>query len=45
MSSGRRMAKWFADTKKSKVSETRYLRSKTFLGFARAMAEQWAGPA
>jgi len=45
MSSGRRMAKWFADTKKSKVSETRYLRSKTFPGFARAMAEQWAGPA
>lgn len=48
-SSGRRMPKWYYDapTNARTPEERRTLRSKTFLGMARAMAEQWGslGPA
>lgn len=37
--SGRKMPKWYHDTGRSK--DTAILRSKTFPGIAKAMAEQW----
>ena len=42
--SGKRMAKWFSDalTKSKTPEERRSLRSKTFLGIAKAMAKQWS---
>jgi hypothetical protein len=39
--SGKRMPKWYCDAKKSNPAQTQYLRSKTFPGFAQAMATQW----
>lgn len=39
--SGRVMPKWYADMWKLKPDERAKLRSKTFPGVARAMAEQW----
>ena len=43
LSSGRKMQKWYADAlvKAKNTEERRTLRSKTFLGFAKAMAQQW----
>ncbi|MFV0394389.1 MAG: hypothetical protein ACK5LC_08330 [Coprobacillaceae bacterium] len=43
-SSGRRLAKWYSDglTKTKTAEERRTWRSKTFPGFARAIAEQWS---
>jgi hypothetical protein len=45
LKSGRKLPKWYSDalTKAKTPDERRTLRSKTFQGFARAMAEQWAG--
>lgn len=42
--SGRRMAKWYSDglTKTKSAEERRTWRSKTFHGFAKAIAEQWS---
>lgn len=42
--SGKRVAKWYSDamTKSKSAEERRRLRSKTFPGIARAMAEQWS---
>lgn len=40
--SGKVMAKWFADTSSTNSESNRRLRSKTFPGIARAMADQWA---
>lgn len=42
--SGRRLAKWYSDglTKTKTAEERRIWRSKTFPGFARAIAEQWS---
>lgn len=42
--SGRRLAKWYSDglTKTKTAAERRTWRSKTFPGFARAIAEQWS---
>lgn len=41
--SGKRVAKWYADalTNSKTSEERRTLRSKTFTGFAKAMAQQW----
>jgi len=39
--SGRIMPKWFADTPSTKSESNRAIRSKTFPGIAKAMAEQW----
>ena len=39
--SGRSMPQWYADAWKLPPRERAKLRSKTFLGIARAMAEQW----
>jgi hypothetical protein len=41
--SGRRLAKWYSDglTKTKSSEERRTWRSKTFPGFAKAIAEQW----
>lgn len=41
--SGRRLAKWYSDglTKTKTAEERRIWRSKTFPGFAKAIAEQW----
>ena len=41
--SGKSMPKWYADAlaKAKTAAERRNLRSKTFKGMARAMAEQW----
>ncbi len=39
--SGRSMAKWYADAFKLPPKERAAMRSKTFLGIAKAMAEQW----
>ena len=41
--SGKRMQKWISDafTKAKTAEERRRLRSKTFEGMAKAMAEQW----
>ena len=43
--SGKTRPKWFADAFKLPASERRKVRSKTFDGIAKAMAEQWAGNA
>ena len=42
--SGKRLPKWFSDafTQTKTPEERRKMRSKTFPGFARAMAEQWS---
>lgn len=42
--SGRRIAKWYSDalTKTRSSEERRRLRSKTFPGFAKAIAQQWS---
>jgi hypothetical protein len=42
--SGKRLAKWYSDglTKTKTAEERRTWRSKTFMGFAKAMAEQWS---
>lgn len=42
--SGRRLAKWYSDglTKTKTAEERRTWRSKTFPGFAKAIAEQWS---
>lgn len=44
LSSGKRMAKWYSDalTKSKTPEERRNLRSKTFIGFAKAVADQWS---
>lgn len=39
--SGKVMPKWFADTPSTKSEKNRAIRSKTFPGIAKAMAEQW----
>ena len=42
-SSGKSMPKWYSDALKAKTAaERRKIRSKTFEGFAKAMAEQWS---
>lgn len=41
--SGCRMPKWYADLWSLPKEERQKLRSKTFIGIARAMAEQWGG--
>ena len=43
LSSGRSLPKWYSDSFNTKISteERRKLRSKTFPGFAEAVAEQW----
>ncbi len=43
LSSGRTLPKWYSDSFNTKISteERRKLRSKTFHGFAQAIAEQW----
>jgi hypothetical protein len=43
LSSGKSLPKWYSDalTKAKTPAERRTLRSKTFMGMARAMAEQW----
>ncbi len=43
-SSGKRIAKWYSDglTKTKSAEERRTWRSKTFPGFAKAVAEQWS---
>ena len=41
----KRQPKWFADAWKLSPAERAKVRSKTFPGIARAMAEQWAGQA
>jgi hypothetical protein len=41
--SGRSMPKWYADAWKLPAKERALLRSKTFPGIAKAMAEQWGG--
>jgi len=43
--SGRSMPTWYADAWRLKPKERAKLRSKTFEGIAKAMAEQWAGNA
>jgi hypothetical protein len=40
-STGKTFSKWYWETSKGKGEERRRLRSKTFPGIARAMAEQW----
>lgn len=44
LSSGKRLPKWYSDalTKAKTAEERRNLRSKTFPGFAKALAEQWS---
>lgn len=44
LSSGRSLPKWYSDSFNTKISteERRTLRSKTFPGFANALAEQWS---
>lgn len=39
--SGRKMPKWYADAWRLSAKERSKVRSKTFLGIASAMAEQW----
>ena len=43
LSSGRSLPKWYSDSFNTRISteERRRLRSKTFPGFAEALAEQW----
>jgi hypothetical protein len=40
---GKTFSKWYWETSKAKGKERQILRSKTFPGIAKAMAEQWAG--
>ncbi len=44
LSSGKRLPKWYSDAlvKAKTPEERRNLRSKTFPGFAKALAEQWS---
>ena len=44
LKSGKRLPKWYSDalTKAKSADERRTLRSKTFPGFAKAIAEQWS---
>lgn len=44
LSSGKRLPKWYSEglTKTKSVEERRTWRSKTFLGFAKALATQWS---
>lgn len=44
LSSGKRLPKWYSDalTQAKNADERRTLRSKTFPGFAKAIAEQWS---
>jgi hypothetical protein len=44
LSSGRTLPKWYSDalSKAKTAEERRTLRSKTFPGFAKAIAEQWS---
>ena len=44
LSSGKKLPKWYSDalTKAKTAEERRTLRSKTFPGFAKAIAEQWS---
>ncbi len=44
LKSGKRLPKWYSDalTKAKNADERRTLRSKTFPGFAKAIAEQWS---
>jgi hypothetical protein len=42
--SGKSMPKWYADAWHLSKEERPKLRSKTFPGIAKAMANQWAGP-
>ena len=44
LSSGRSLPKWYSDSFNTKISteERRKLRSKTFPGFAAALAAQWS---
>ncbi len=39
--SGKRMAKWYVDASKESSNDRTNIRSKTFSGIAKAMAEQW----
>jgi hypothetical protein len=39
--SGKKMPKWYADALRLKPEARRALRSKTFVGIAEAIAEQW----
>ena len=39
--SGKRMPKWYADSPSTTSEENRTIRSKTFPGIAKAMADQW----
>lgn len=41
--SGKKMAKWYSDAASLSSHDRAELRSKTFTGIARAMAEQWGG--
>ena len=41
--SGKTMPKWYADAWKLSASERSKIRSKTFPGIAKAMADQWGG--
>lgn len=41
--SGKRMPKWYAEAFSLPKRERAMIRSKTFIGIARAMAEQWGG--
>lgn len=41
--SGKKKPKWFADALNLSAEERRSVRSKTFQGIAKAMAEQWGG--
>ena len=43
-SSGKKMAKWYADAWRLPKEERSTARSKTFLGIAQAMAAQWSVP-
>lgn len=40
-STGKRFSKWYWDTSKEKGQKRQLIRSKTFEGIAKAMAEQW----
>lgn len=42
-SSGKSMPKWYSDAFKLPPAERAKVRSKTFIGIAKAMAEQWGG--
>jgi hypothetical protein len=42
-STGKTFSKWYWETSKGKGKERQIMRSKTFPGIAKAMAEQWGG--